>query len=138
MSGSLRRRRRWILFGCAYLVALIASRIAEPPYDRSPGPDLEVSTVRAVRGEALEPEAVRLAWRRWSPEPTVDPRPIPIVLLHGSPGSHRDFDRLAPTLARGGWTLYAPDLPGFGASSRRVPDYSIRAHARYVEELLDE
>jgi predicted esterase len=31
----------------------------------------------------------------------------------------------------------APDLPGFGASERDIPDYSFRAHARYVLALLD-
>ena len=45
---------------------------------------------------------------------------------------------MAPPLAQRGWTLYSPDLPGFGASSRRVPDYSITAHARYVVEWLDQ
>ena len=112
----------------SYLALLIASRAVEPPYEREPGPELEVSALPAVRGEAIEPETVRLAWRRWAPE-AAPGGPIPIVLLHGSPGSHRDFDRLAPPLAARGWTLYAPDLPGFGASSRRVPDYSI-ARAR--------
>ena len=137
MAGSPRRRRRWILLAGSYLALLIASRAIEPPYERKPGPELEVSSLPAVRGEAIEQETVRLAWRRWSPEAEPD-RSIPIVLLHGSPGSHRDFDRFAPPLAQRGWTLYAPDLPGFGASSRRVPDYSIAAHARYVEEWLDQ
>jgi membrane protein DedA with SNARE-associated domain/surfactin synthase thioesterase subunit len=31
-----------------------------------------------------------------------------------------------------------PDLPGFGHSTRRIPDYSIRAHAGSILELLDE
>jgi len=33
--------------------------------------------------------------------------------------------------------VIVPDLPGFGASTRDVPDYSIEAHARYVLQLLD-
>jgi membrane protein DedA with SNARE-associated domain len=34
--------------------------------------------------------------------------------------------------------LIAPDLPGFGHSTRDIPDYSIRAHARYTLALMDE
>ena len=59
----------------------------------------------------------------------------PLVLLHGSPGSADDFRRLAPALAPNR-RLITPDLPGFGASEREVPDYSARAHAGYVQNLL--
>ena len=77
MSGPLRRRRWWILLACSYLALLIASRAVEPPYERKPGPELEVSSLQAVRGEAIEQETVRLAWRRWSPE-AAPGRSIPI------------------------------------------------------------
>ena len=140
MAGPLRRRRWWILLACAYVALLVASRIAEPPYDREPGPDLEVTELDAVDGDRLEPpRPVRFAWRAHTPEraATDGAGHLPVVLLHGSPGSHDDFDRLAPPLAARGFTLYAFDLPGFGASSRRVPDYSTRAHARYVLDWLD-
>ena len=60
----------------------------------------------------------------------------PVVLLHGSPGSSRDFLALGPALAAR-HRVVAPDLPGFGASSHSVPDYSIRAHALYVLEMLE-
>jgi pyruvate dehydrogenase E2 component (dihydrolipoamide acetyltransferase) len=33
--------------------------------------------------------------------------------------------------------LIAPDLPGFGNSTTTIPDYSIRAHARYVLQMMD-
>ncbi|MCB1058198.1 MAG: alpha/beta fold hydrolase, partial [Acidobacteria bacterium] len=59
-----------------------------------------------------------------------------VVMLHGSPGSHHDFDRLEAEVATE-HRVIAPDLPGFGRSSHDVPDYSIRAHARYVLDLLD-
>lgn len=32
--------------------------------------------------------------------------------------------------------MIVPDLPGFGASTRDIPDYSFRAHAIYVDDLL--
>lgn len=81
---------------------------------------------------------IRLAYRTWGPPPgaVADSRPT-VVLLHGSPGRSSDFHRLAPLLAAD-YHLIAPDLPGFGRSAHDVPDYSIRAHAAYVEALLDE
>src|SRR6186713_1070835 len=127
MPRSLRRRRWWVLLACAWVVAVLLSRAAEPPYDRKPEEDVEVSELRAVRGAELERAAVRLAWRRWPPAPAAPSGHLPVVLLHGSPGSHHDFDRLSPPLAERGFALYAPDLPGFGASSRRISDYSTRA-----------
>src|SRR5690606_19285884 len=55
----------------------------------------------------------------------------PVVLLHGSPSSGgKDFAQFAPLLVAAGYTVFAPDLPGFGASQGRAPDYSIRANAR--------
>jgi pimeloyl-ACP methyl ester carboxylesterase/membrane protein DedA with SNARE-associated domain len=133
-----RGRPRWTWgLPALYLLLLAISHRVEPPYDREPAPFLETTDVAAMRGDAATPGTVRLAWRRWPPASPPPTDRLPVVLLHGSPGSHDDFDRLAPALAGDGRLALAPDLPGFGASTRRVPDYSIRAHARYVEEWLD-
>ncbi len=63
-------------------------------------------------------------------------RGTPVLLLHGSPGDGRDFTGVVPGLEHGRRVI-VPDLPGFGASSRDVPDYSIRAHARAAIALLE-
>jgi pimeloyl-ACP methyl ester carboxylesterase/membrane protein DedA with SNARE-associated domain len=124
-------RLRWLI--AAYLLLLAAShavrRVAEDPPRREELPSLELP---ALGARAARADPVRLAYRTWG-TPT-DP---PILLLHGSPGSSRDFQTLGPAI---GGELYAvaPDLPGFGESSRKAPDYSIRAHSRYAEGLLDE
>ena len=60
----------------------------------------------------------------------------PVLLLHGSPGSGAAFRRLGSELG-GGRRIIAPDLPGFGGSTARIPDYSIRAHAAMTVQLLD-
>ncbi len=65
-----------------------------------------------------------------------DSPPYPVLLLHGSPGSGRVFRRLGPALGAGRRTI-APDLPGFGGSTAKIPDYSIRAHAAMTLQLLD-
>lgn len=64
-----------------------------------------------------------------------DQRPA-VLLLHGSPGSSRDFGAI---LAHGDEALrwLSVDLPGFGSSGRELDDYSFKAHAAYVEALLD-
>lgn len=65
-----------------------------------------------------------------------DSAATPVVLLHGSPGSNGEVARLASLLAEDRRAI-APDLPGFGGSTRSVPDYSIRSHARYLVAVLD-
>jgi pimeloyl-ACP methyl ester carboxylesterase/membrane protein DedA with SNARE-associated domain len=158
----LRRRPRWWQ---VYLALLIASFAVQLRTDQ-PGPipetyeSIELTTQRRggpvqpvpppeplideETGEAvaprrvmqLTPETITLAYQDVGPK---DGQPI--VLLHGSPGSGGDFhlkdNALIPTLAEQGYRVIAPDLPGFGYSSPYVPDYSNRAHARYVIDLLD-
>lgn len=63
-----------------------------------------------------------------------DERPT-IVLLHGSPMASEIFDPIRPYLLDR-YRLIIPDLPGFGRSQRRILDYSISAHARYLQALL--
>jgi pimeloyl-ACP methyl ester carboxylesterase/membrane protein DedA with SNARE-associated domain len=120
----MRRRLSFVLIGWLLLLAishLVRWRSPEPPPQISP-PDAQMQTT----------EQVRLVYRDQGP------RDAPaVLLLHGSPGSRHDFDALTPELAVDYRTL-AVDLPGFGLSSRDVDDYSIRAHAEYALELLDE
>ncbi len=123
--------RWWLL--AAYLVLLLGSHAVRWRSSPAPpnGPSL---TLAAVGGEA---PPVRLAYRQWpaGAGPAGAPAAAPLLLLHGSPGSSADFAALAPLLEHR-FRLIAPDLPGFGSSSRSVPDYSIRAHAEYAERLL--
>jgi pimeloyl-ACP methyl ester carboxylesterase len=58
-----------------------------------------------------------------------------VLLIHGSPGTGDVFQGLTPLLASH-FRVIAPDLPGFGDSTRGIPDYSFRAHAGYVLALL--
>lgn len=48
-------------------------------------------------------------------EPGKGEKPMPLLLLHGWPGSIVEFDRLLPLLA-GRFTVVAPSLPGFTLS----------------------
>ncbi len=118
--------RWWLL--AIYLGLLLASHLVR--WSRAE----DVALPAGAEQVLLEDDAgqpVRLVFRRWADRPNLPT----VLLLHGSPGGSRDFAYLAPLLADR-FELIAPDLPGFGASERYVPSYSIRAHSAYVERLL--
>ncbi|MBN8938677.1 MAG: alpha/beta hydrolase [Rhizobiales bacterium] len=59
----------------------------------------------------------------------------PLLLIHGSPGEGRAWNRVAPLLT-GRFRVLAPDLPGYGASDPlREADGGTAAMARAVGEL---
>ena len=134
------RWRRRLIALATYLALLAASsvfraRLPEPPLDRS------VTWIRLTpRGADTplpdDPEVapVTIAFDSRCP-PESAPRRPSVVLLHGSPGGRFDFHGVTDALARDRCVI-APDLPGFGASTRDVPDYSVAAHAAYVDALL--
>src|SRR4051812_20169416 len=53
----------------------------------------------------------------------------PLLLLHGFPETHLMWHAVAPRLAER-FTVVAPDLPGYGASFRPVPDDDHAAHGK--------
>ena len=128
-------KRRLIVVLAAWLVLLVAShlvRLASPSQTPTlEPPDYSVETP-AVYVDGRRGKPVRLAFR------DLGPREAPVVLLlHGSPGSRLDFRAVTSGLADR-YRLIAPDFPGFGKSSKTVPDYSIRSHAAYCIDLLDD
>lgn len=90
--------------------------------------------VPAVDGIRRTAAPVRLAYRDVRPRGTS--QRTPLVLVHGSPGSGDVFRGVTERLGTDR-RLLVPDLPGFGSSTARIPDYSFRAHARYLLDLLD-
>jgi haloacetate dehalogenase len=66
----------------------------------------------------------------------------PLLLLHGYPQTHVLWHKIAPDLAKD-FTVVCPDLRGYGASSKPVPDaanllYSKRAMAADMVALMAE
>lgn len=94
------------------------------------------ATLQEVHGDAELDRSVSLVYRDLIPASGVEGAPV-IVLLHGSPGSSRDFYKLEEDLAKRARVLI-PNLPGFGSSTREVADYSLHAHARYTLQLLEQ
>jgi pimeloyl-ACP methyl ester carboxylesterase len=84
---------------------------------------------RVPRGAPVD--GFRLAYDRAGDGP-------PVVLLHGWPGSRRDYDDVLPLLA--GLDVVVPDLRGFGESDRHDDPsaYSADGQAASVLGLIDE
>ncbi len=63
----------------------------------------------------------------------------PVLLLHGFPDTHRSWRGQLPALADAGFRAIAPDLRGYGGSSkpRRVVDYRVDALLDDIVALLD-
>ena len=130
MSGG----KRLVALATVYLLLLAGSFLARiKPQPPAPWPEtMAVATVAAPSGD----EPVRVAYQEYAPQDASADLPA-VVLLHGSPGSSNDFATLGPALGAR-FRVLTPDLPGFGSSTRRVADYSIRAHATYTAALLDQ
>jgi pimeloyl-ACP methyl ester carboxylesterase/membrane protein DedA with SNARE-associated domain len=124
-----------------YAIALYAGLLAAShlvrrctPDDLPPRPGQSAIELDAVAGAERMPRRIRMAYYDTSPG-SGDRREV-VLLLHGTPFASETFGRLTPLLAER-YRVLVPDLPGFGRSTRRIPDYSIRAHAGYLLQLLD-
>lgn len=128
------RRKLLLCLFVIYLLLLAASYLVRARRPETPLTEgKQLISVNAIAPDKVIPQKVQIAFRNHGSGSDL---PV-IVLLHGSPGRSEDFTRLVPALS-GNYRVIAPDLPGFGDSTTEIPDYSFRAHARYVLELLDQ
>jgi pimeloyl-ACP methyl ester carboxylesterase len=141
-TRSRRRRRRWLTLLAIYVALLAASTIsrarrpAVPPPAGVPRVELTPRGYDSPLPDDPKVAPVTIVFDRRCPPGDEGARATPVVLLHGSPGGRFDFTGFLEPLARERCVI-APDLPGFGDSTHDVPDYSVRAHAAYVEALFD-
>lgn len=85
---------------------------------------------------AVRQVAGRDVWVRDSGLPRDSPETVPVVLLHGFPGSAHDWSGVMDRLGSRRRAI-AFDLPGYGFSSKdRHADYSLFTQADVVEALL--
>jgi len=130
------KRPLWLILLALYAIALAASHAVQT---RSPAARTSAELPRFTAEGPPDADPIRISYDlRRAPDPTsvANDRPT-VLLLHGSPGSLSNFNALAPALNAAGYDTIAVDLPGFGASEPHIPDYSVRAHARYALALLD-
>ncbi|MGI9627957.1 MAG: alpha/beta fold hydrolase [Longimicrobiales bacterium] len=130
MTGKTGRRWGWWAL-LVYLILLVASNVVRSAHADPPPSDGRVTQSLTERSAG---DAVRIAFWDWPA--TERPSGDPVLLLHGSPGSGSVFRGLGPRVAARHRAI-APDLPGFGGSTRNMDDYSIRTHADLTLQLLD-
>ncbi len=127
------RQATWFAGIVLYAVLLIASHVYQ--YAIESGVDGALaSKVDFVTLDA-QGSGVRVFYDQWLPQ-NESPEQTAALLLHGSPGNARAFDKLAPLIAQQNRRVIAPDLPGYGRSAW-APDLSYKAQARYAMEMLD-
>ncbi|QKK09712.1 MAG: alpha/beta fold hydrolase [Planctomycetota bacterium] len=135
-----RKPSRVVVGWVIYAVLLAASHGVQWLRAEVPGTSRNATTVEIPLTDTdgvVEGRTQEVAYFRWNVTRAERQTHDPILLLHGSPGSGTNFTRLAPRLADAGYAVFAPDLPGFGDSTKALPSYAIRAHAHAMLELLD-
>lgn len=121
------------LYGALLLASWVSMGWTAPEHPVLPGRETIELPAIGGDGEILADEGdVRVAYTLHGPAEAEQT----LLLLHGSPGSVGDFRRLVEGLSEQHRVLVV-DMPGFGSSTRRAPDYSVRAHAGYCVALLD-
>ena len=61
---------------------------------------------------------------------------MPVVLVHGGAGDRRDWTRSFPAIASS-YRVFAPDLIGYGESSRPGGKYDIGLFSRFLTDFMD-
>jgi len=131
---STKHLRVWLLAGYGILLAISHLVRQNTPAEAPLAQDKQLTRLPAVDGERSTKQEIKLAYREFVPAAK---KSLPVlILLHGSPKGSETFDDLGPALGKN-HRVIVPDLPGFGASSAFIPDYSIRAHAKYVLRLMN-
>jgi pimeloyl-ACP methyl ester carboxylesterase/membrane protein DedA with SNARE-associated domain len=123
----MRVRVRWLVG--LYVAALVASHVVRATRPAASPAPLPFLTVAGPDGAPI-----RIGWLAAGAQ--ADSTLPVVLLLHGSPGDHGEMEDIADALA-GSARVLAPDLPGFGASTRDVANYSFIAHADAMAALLD-
>ncbi len=127
------RRRYLVLAG---LLLVIASNVVRSQRGERavPGAGRQVAVLPVYEDGSFREGRVEMAYRDTAPDAPPD-QPV-VLLVHGSPVRMADLDRITDHLGARDVRVLAPELPGFGGSTRKVPDYSFTAHAAYLDAWL--
>lgn len=131
------RTRALTVYAAAVAASALLSNLPGQGAAGDPDKRSVAVAVRDAPGDAdpLETLGISVEIDEPTDEASPGPAPAPVLLLHGSPGSADNFDRLAPLLGEGGRLVVRPDLAGFGGSARG-PDLSYPVQAEYMLEML--
>ena len=130
-------RRLWPVFLVIYLVLLVISHLIRyvQHEERQPDPGQKIVMVPESGEGASDGKAVQLAYYDL-PSPENPNAPV-VMVLHGSPVGTEMYPQFLAEL-RKSCRVIAPDYPGYGNSTRSVPDYSAIAFSVYMLSLMDE
>ncbi|MFW5682260.1 MAG: alpha/beta fold hydrolase [Phycisphaeraceae bacterium] len=130
----IRRFPCWQVYVVLLILSLAVRSVVPSWTEPGDGKQQRLAEVPRVTSDGpIGGEPIRLAYREWG-----DPdNPVKIVALHGSPAIGSTYDKLGPILGEHAHVV-APFMPGYGMSSKWVPDYGIKANARYTLALMDE
>jgi membrane protein DedA with SNARE-associated domain/pimeloyl-ACP methyl ester carboxylesterase len=135
-------RIRIVLWGSLFYLLLLGLshlvRAGQPdPYSAPEGLHtitLKRGSQQGQGGQTAPPVVIRYI----DTDPLADARRPVILLVHGSPApASAVFNELAAALASD-HRVVAPDLPGFGYSTRRIPDYGFASHAAYLQWFMED
>jgi pimeloyl-ACP methyl ester carboxylesterase/membrane protein DedA with SNARE-associated domain len=128
--------KRWHTIAAVYIMLLVISYFVRLSYPVQIQVATDQKIVTLGQSNSIETfhRNIKMAYIDTDPDAT-GKDPV-ILLLHGSPvAARKTFHNLIPALTQTGRVI-APDLPGFGSSTQKIPDYSIEAHAKYVLRFL--
>ncbi|GMQ81246.1 MAG: hypothetical protein BMS9Abin05_0677 [Rhodothermia bacterium] len=132
-KSSLSFKRLVLLLYVGALAASHVVRFVSP--DNLPRADQQSIRLREVDGDRITRKEIRFSFVDTRKDG--DTRPT-VVVLHGSPAASSFMMPLHRALERKEtMRILTPDLPGFGGSTRSIPDYSIAAHGAYLIQALD-
>jgi pimeloyl-ACP methyl ester carboxylesterase/membrane protein DedA with SNARE-associated domain len=136
-KGIRQVKHRWLIFFVVYITLLSGSQVFRHYYPFQATPAAEQKTVLVKASQTTEPNSSDAAIAYFDRKAQISDNPRIILLLHGNPlAAESTFEPMLSLLNSTGRVI-APDLPGFGASTRSIADYSIRSHAAYTLDFLD-
>lgn len=124
---------KWVII--FYVLILLFSTVFRfSKNEPAPTTNKKHLTLQAIDNQQVNDKFVKIAYSEFAPKNQTSN--LPLLLIHGSPGNGGAFDQLALSLNEN-HRIIAVDLPGFGDSTKQIPDYSFLAHAYYVREFLE-
>lgn len=127
-------KKRYLLAGASGIVAgAVATKLLTRPRDVS-WPDSINLIYHAEHSWFTIIDGVRIHYQEAG-----DEKAPPMILIHGFISSNLVWNEVFLPLAKAGFRVIAPDLPGYGYSEKpRDGEYTIAAQARAVLGLMDQ
>jgi len=125
------RRYKLLIF----LILVVASNIVrhQQGHHARPSVNQQVIALPEYTPNGFIDDKVEMAYQDVRPADKPD-APV-ILMLHGSPMVSYDLQDMVDLLSTR-FRVIAPELPGFGRSSRKAADYSFIAHAAYIDKMM--